>query len=401
MPTPPHQAGNGKQSSALVWKLTFGIFGILTTELGVVGILPLIADTFHVSVSQAGWLVSIFALGVAVAGPVMPVLFGRADRKRAMLAVQGIFVISNLAAMATDDFTVLLLTRLIPALCHPIYCSLAFSIAADTAAPGQAPKATARVMLGVSAGMVFGVPVSSVIAHASSFSAVMLFFAVINAIAFAVTLFSVPALPRAARVAHGAQLGFLRRATTWMSLATVALIAASMASMYSYVADYLKTIVALSPQALSFTLLAFGIASICGNPIAGWLLSKRPAQTVFLFPLVLGLIYAALYFVGAAAVPMLILACAWGVVYGAGNNFQQYWIASALPDAPELATGLFLSFGNIGITLGTAVGGMLIAGMGVRSIVFGGLAFLALTFVSILARGALQKRAGSLLPVQL
>ena len=48
----------------LVFILTVGVFGIINTEMGVVGILPLIAEAFNVSVPQAGWTVSVFALVV-------------------------------------------------------------------------------------------------------------------------------------------------------------------------------------------------------------------------------------------------------------------------------------------------------------------------------------------------
>ena len=57
-----------KKSSLLILILTIGVFGILNTEMGVVGILPLIAQKFNVSVPTAGWLVSGFALVVAFAG---------------------------------------------------------------------------------------------------------------------------------------------------------------------------------------------------------------------------------------------------------------------------------------------------------------------------------------------
>lgn len=52
----------------LVFILTVGVFGIINTEMGVVGILPLIAETFDVSVPQAGWTVSIFAPGGSCIG---------------------------------------------------------------------------------------------------------------------------------------------------------------------------------------------------------------------------------------------------------------------------------------------------------------------------------------------
>jgi predicted MFS family arabinose efflux permease len=122
-------------------------------------------------------------------------------------------------------------------------------------------------------------------------------------------------------------------------------------------------------------------------------LSRHPVRTVLLFPFAFAAIYIALYFIGSGGWPMLALAAVWGVIYGAGNNFQQYWISSALPEAPELANGLFLSFGNIGITIGTSIGGLLIAGPGLAFILVGGLGFLLLTFISVLARTGSAVRA--------
>ena len=377
------------KDGSLVWKMTFGVFGILTTELGVIGVLPLIAKAFHVTVSQAGWLVSAFAFGVALAGPFMPMLFSGVNRKKSMLLVQGIFVVSNVVAMLTSSFTVLLLTRLIPALFHPIYCSAAFTVAANSVDEKDAPKAVSKVMMGVSAGMVFGVPVTSFIASTASLKFAMLFFAIVNGVAFVVTLLSVPSLPVGVRLSYGAQLGSLKKGLTWISLSAVALIAASMSSVYSYVADYLQDVTNVSPQTLSLILMLFGVASIYGNPVAGKVLSKNATKSVLLYPFALGGMYVALLLLGKFALLMFPLVCVWGVLYGAGNNFQQYWIASALPEAPEFANGLFLSFGNLGITIGTTVGGLLIAGGGVQAIIAGGLLLLSLTFISVLLRGLL------------
>ena len=81
-----------KRNNLLIFILTIGVFGIINTEMGVIGILPFIADNFHVSVSKAGLLVSLFALAVAVSGPTMPLLFSGINRKTVMLLVIGIFV---------------------------------------------------------------------------------------------------------------------------------------------------------------------------------------------------------------------------------------------------------------------------------------------------------------------
>lgn len=113
-------------SALLVFILTVGVFGIINTEMGVIGILPLIAETFHVTVPQAGWTVSIFALVVAISAPVMPLLFSGINRKKVMLLALGIFTLSNVVSMFTSNFTVLLIARALPAsgLCvDGFYCS--------------------------------------------------------------------------------------------------------------------------------------------------------------------------------------------------------------------------------------------------------------------------------------
>ena len=79
-----------KYSSRMILILTLGVFGILNTEMGIVGILPMIAEQYNVRIATAGWLVSGFALVVAAAGPTMPLLCSKMNRKTLMLAAGGI-----------------------------------------------------------------------------------------------------------------------------------------------------------------------------------------------------------------------------------------------------------------------------------------------------------------------
>ncbi len=115
-----------KRNNLMIFILTIGVFGILNTEMGVIGILPDIADHFDVSVSKAGLLVSLFALGVAIAGPTMPLLFSGIDRKKVMLLVLGVFILGNIVSLFTTNFTVALVARIVPAFFHPVYCFIGF-----------------------------------------------------------------------------------------------------------------------------------------------------------------------------------------------------------------------------------------------------------------------------------
>ena len=375
-----------KRSNVFIFILTLGVFAIINTEMGVVGILPLIADNFHVSVSKAGLLVSLFALAVAIAGPTMPLLFSGINRRKVMLLVLGIFFVGNIVSAFATSFTVALIARVIPAFFHPIYCSLAFTVASSSVSKEEAPKAVAKVIMGVSAGMVLGVPVASFIASVASLEMAMLFFALMNGLAFIATLIFIPSMPVNERLSYGAQLSVLKKPITWISIVTVIFINGAIFGVYSYFAEYLKRVTNIPETTISLILLIYGVANMIGNIIAGRLLTKNAIKFVVSFNFALGAVYIIMFLMGQLTLPMVLITLAWGILAGAGANINQYWIMSAAPEAPEFANGLFLTAANLGTTIGTSVCGLLISGIGTQYIVLGGLLFLIFSVVSILIR---------------
>ncbi len=375
-----------KQNNFLILILTIGVFGILNTEMGIVGILPLIADHFHVSVSQAGLLVSLFALAVAISGPILPLLFSGIKRKKVLLLVLGVFVVGNIASIFAPNFTIALIARVIPGFLHPVYISIALTAAASSVPQKEVPKATSKVILGVSAGMVIGVPIVTFIANTTSLGNAMLFFAIVNAIAFIAMLLFVPSMPVKERLSYGAQLSVLKKPILWLSIFAVICINGSIYAVYTYISEYLGTVTKMSGQTISLMLVIFGVASLIGNLAGGILLTKNAIKTVASYPFALGAIYILLFLMGKFSAPMFIIVLLWGILFAICNNISQYWIASAVPEAPEFGNGLFLAFGCLGITIGSAVGGMFIAGMGIQYIVLPGAQFLVLSIVFISLR---------------
>lgn len=371
----------------LVFILTLGVFGIINTEMGVVGILPLIAETFRVSVPDAGWTVSVFALVVAFSGPIMPLLFSGVNRKTAMLLSLGIFVLGNVVSMLTDNFAVILIARAIPAFFHPVYVSMAFSVAAASTSKEKAPKAVAKVFIGVSAGMVLGVPVTSFIASETSFTMAMLFFSIVNAAVFMATLFLVPSMPVKERLSYGKQLGVLKKAMTWHSIIAVTFINGAVFGLFSFLSDYLNRITGFSFKMISVVLLIYGMANIAGNLIAGKLLSGDAAKTIKSIPFALSLGYILFFAAGELAVPMVLIILVLGVLAGIAANNNQYMLTDAASEAPDFANGLFLTATNLGTALGTAVCGLFITGMGTRYVVIGTMLFLLAGTVSVFLRG--------------
>lgn len=375
----------------LVLILTFGVFGIINTEMGVVGIIPQIAETFEVTIPEAGWTVSVFALIVALSAPVMPLLFSGVNRRTAMLLALGLFTASNIVSALTDSFAILLVARALPAFLHPVYVSMAFSVAAASVPEAMAPKAVAKVFIGVSAGMVLGVPVTSFIAGHTSFSVAMAFFAVVNASVLLATLLCVPSLPVERKLSYGVQLGVLKKAVTWHSVIAFTCINGAMFGFFSYMSDFLNTVTELPFDAVGVLLLVYGGANIVGNVLAGRLLSRNARRCMTVVPFLLLGSYFLLFTTGTQVVTAGALVLILGILAGVASNTGQYMISDAAPEAPDFANGLFLTSANLGTTVGTAVCGLFITGFGSRYSLMGALLFLTAGIGFVLARNRLVK----------
>lgn len=360
----------------LIFILMTGVFGILNTEMGFIGILPYIAQRYDVTIVHAGLLISLFALGVALSGPVMPLVFSRFNRKYVMLFVLGLFTICNTISVFASNFNLLLAVRIIPAFFHPVYCSMAFTMAAEVAGVKAAPKAVAKINIGVSAGMVVGVPISNFLAEHISLSVSMSFFALTTFFVMMATAFFVPSMPAVGRLSYGEQLAVLKKPMVWASIFAILFLNGSVFGVFNYWAAYLASVVGLAPNLVSLLLFGYGLCNIFGSMAAGHLLSSRAEQTVKAFPFLLGAVYLLLLTGGDSGVMVAVLTIFWGVLAGINANINQFWLSHAAPEAPDFANGLFLTAVNIGTMAATTVSGMFIDSFGEKFVVYGGLLFL-------------------------
>lgn len=375
-----------KNNNLLILILTIGVFGIINTEMGVIGILPLIAQHFNVTVPQAGWVVSVFALVVAISGCTMPLLFSGVNRKLVMVLTLSVFVISNIISIFTSSFAILLIARIIPAIFHPIYVSMAFSIAASSVDRQESTKAVSRIFIGVSAGMVLGVPVSSLIASETSLAMAMLFFAIVNMLVLLATIFLIPSMRVKEKLSYNNQLKVLKKVVTWESILAIVFINGAMFGFFSYLSDYLKNVTEVSFKIISIILFFYGGANIIGNLIAGKLLAQRPAFTIKVIPFIMIITYVILLLVGKMMLPMGIIIFLLGILAGIASNNCQYMISQAAFEAPDFANGLFLTSANLGTALGTAFCGIFISQFDIEYAVVGSLIFLIAAIVMIFLR---------------
>lgn len=354
----------------IIYILAFGGFGIITTEFGVIGIMPVIARYFNISIDTAGWLLSSFALIIAVTGPFSVFLTSRFNRKWVMCAALLVFVLSNILSAIAPNFTVLLIARMLPAFMHPIFWSVAIVAATRQVAPKDAHKAASVIMGSLSVATVLGVPLTTYVADLFNWHYSFIVAGFINLAALMALIGFVPSMPVTEKKSQQKQIKALGNPQLWVNLVFTLITAAGMFCTYGYLAEYLTKISVMNGGQISLMLMLFGGAGIAGNWLASIALSKNVLLTTRLF--VLGLIAAhVLVFVfGGLFAMMAVIVTIWGLIHTGGFLICQSRTASEAPDAPELATSLMVSFGNAGATLGTFLGGAAIAHYGIHNVIW-------------------------------
>lgn len=371
---------NTQQIKLLVLLLAFGMFGLINTEFNVIGILPLIAERFGVSIERAGILVSAYAIVTASFALFIPLLFANINKKLVLLLCMGLFALSNIGATLSTDFDSLLIYRIIPSIVHPLYISFSLLIASSLVEKKDCARMVSWVLMGISAGIVFGVPISNMLGNYVSYEVVMGIGALFNTLAFFGILVYMPKDIKTSeqKVSISSQLSYLKAPLVWLGLMICLFTQASSASVWSYIAEYLKSVTQVSYLFSGILLLGASITTLFGNYIAGKMLAKDSRQLLVLHSVLFIALYSLIFFFGATLAIMFVLSLSLGVMIGISLSIQQYVIASAMPNAGEFANGLFCCLSNVGIAVGTSFGGFVIAHYGIEYIALGGMALLLL-----------------------
>jgi predicted MFS family arabinose efflux permease len=361
-----------------IYILALGAFGIITTEFGVIGILPTISREFRVSIDTAGWLLSAFALTVAISSPFITALTTKLNRKFLLCLVLGVFILSNLLSAFSPNFTVLMIARILPAFFHPLFWNISLAVAFKQ---GGA-KAVSIVMTGLSIATVLGVPLTTYAADFfNNWQASFFLTSLISTIAFFGLLFFVPSMPGNKEKAAESQLYVLKDPRLWLNLVSTILTLAAMFSSYSYLAAYLEKITQMNGAQISIMLLLFGGMGIAGNWLMGIALGKNVMLASRAFFSLLIAVQVLAYYFGGIFIPMVIIVSFWGMIHTGGFLVPNIRTTQNVPhSALEFVNSLLTSCYNIGISLGALLGGIIIARYGIHEIIWMSVPLLLLAY---------------------
>jgi DHA1 family inner membrane transport protein len=340
--------------------LAVAAFGIGTSEFIIMGLLPDLSHSLHVSIPKAGVLVSAYALSVTFGSPLIALLLARTERKRAMLILMGIFVAGNLLCALAPNYELLLCARVLTALCHGAFFGIGSIVATRLVPYEQRTQAVTLMFSGLTIANVLGVPAGTALGQAFGWRAAFFALIPVGLVAMAALYRMVPEQQAESIVLKQEFRAVVRpQVQLVLTLSTVSSVA--LFCTFTYIAPMLEAVTRLTPHAVTWVLVLFGVSITVGNLLGGRLGDWKP------MPLVLGglaaliAIHLAMPIAMPHVVPAVVLVFVWGMVHFGAIAPLQSRIVEQAKGAPNLASTLNQGAFNLGNALGASLGGIVLA----------------------------------------
>ena len=370
--------------------MAIAAFVIVTTEFLIIGLLPALARDLNVSVTLAGQLVTLFAFTVMLFGPILTARLAHIDRRKLFTFILLVFAASNALAAVSANIWILAIARFVPALLLPVFWGTASETAGQLAGPANAGKAVANVYMGISAALVFGIPLGTLAADAIGWRGTFWMLAALCLLIAALMRSSMPTLPAAPQRKQGEKQTLIFKDPRFIAhVALSVLTFTAMFTAYTYLADTLESLAGISPGHVGWWLMGFGAVGMLGNHIGGRLVDRSPlgSSVVFLALLAAGMLAATP--LATQHTGLMVALAVWGIAYTALFPICQVRVMRAGAKAQALAATMNISAANAGIGLGAIFGGLGIRHYGLESL---GVISTAIAGVAIVLAVLLMRR---------
>lgn len=346
-----------------------------------IGLLVVVAGDLGVSVPSAGALVTAYAVGLAVGGPLLTAVTIRWDRRTVVLGSVALFVVGNLLAVVTADYLVFLVARAATGAVHGLFLATAFGVATSVVPPGATGRAMSTILLGNTLAGAFGAPLGTAAGQAVGWRGAFVAVAGLGAVALVAMWFVVPRLPGASDRAGGRALRHAFAPRVVALLVLCLLVFASACAAWSYVVPFLQEVTNVPGAWIGAFVLLYGVGTAVGAYLGGRGADRDAGLTLVVGTIGMTASLAALHLLGTSVVATALALTALGLfTMGMAPSLQYRVVDLAGPGAP-MAQSLPASSANVGVAAGAAAGGVAIAQLGVPAavvvgVVVGGAAIL-------------------------
>lgn len=340
--------------------LALSSFAIGTTEFVIMGLLPEVAADLSVTIPQAGWLVTGYALAVALGAPIMAVSTAKLKRRSSLIMLMAFFIAGNLLCAISPNYWVLMIARIVTALCHGAFFGIGSVVAANLVSEDRKARAVALMFTGLTLANVLGVPLGTAIGQAFGWRST---FWVVTAIGIVTIAGLIAILPRDKQEEQSSilrEIAALRNGRLWMALSVTVFFSASMFTLFTYIAPLLRDVTGISPEGVTWTLFLIGVGLTVGNLVGGKLADWRLGTALAAIFATIALTSAIFFYTSRFFIPAEITLFLWAAATFAAVPALQVGVLGFGKDAPNLVSTINIGAFNTGNALGAWVGGMVI-----------------------------------------
>ena len=343
-----------------------GLMSFITTEFGVIGVLPEIASYYQISIDQASWLLSGFALVIALLGPFTTLLSAGVDKKKMMLWATSLFVISSIVSVFLPPFWLLLIFRLLPALLQPVYIANALAIAVKYAKEGEESQMMSVVFSGITIATFTTIPLATYMTNLYGLEAIFVIQGVTSSVAFLAIYWLLPSVPGSEKTFDTKELSVFKQASFIRSALVNLFIIAMWFSVYSYFADYLNKQKEMSGLMVGNMILLFGVVGVAAMYLGGKILNRGVIYSNVIYTIGALFIAVLLYVSNSNPYITSVIVILWSLIYTPVYLNVTAFLQKTTTISFELGSSLSTSFGNLGIAIGTFMGGQVISNYGLQ-----------------------------------
>lgn len=356
--------------------LAIGGFSIGMTEFLMMGVLPDLSKSLHVSIPTAGHLISIYALGVVIGAPIMVGLAGHLPPKKVLIWLMlMVFAFNGLFAIA-PGFPLLMITRLLAGLPHGAFFGIGAVVASRMAEPGKQARAVSVMFAGLTVANIIGVPLGTYIGHHLSWRISFMLIAAVALLAVAAIAKWLPSLKANPGHSFSSSMHIFKKPELWIIIGISAIGTGGMFAWISYIAPLMTEVARFSANSITIIMVIAGLGMATGNLISGRFSDRySPLQTTtwLLALMILSLLATTLLIHYKPAAIMMIFIT--GAIGFSVISPMQMLIMQVAKGSEMLASSVLQASSNMGNALGAFLGGLPIAaGFGYLSAEYVGIA---------------------------
>ena len=339
--------------------LTLGGLGIGITEFVMMGLLPDIATDLHITIPQAGHLISAYALGVVIGAPLLVAIAGSYPPKKILMVLMLMFVVFNALSAFAPSYGFMFIARLLAGLPHGAFFGVGSVVASRIAEKGKEARAVSLMFAGLTIANVIGVPLGTYIGHNYSWRYTFVIIVVVGLITLVSLKFWMPNLSATKNRDLKKELSFFKLPEAWIIIFMIAIGTGGLFSWYSYIAPLLTNVTGFSANSITYVLVLAGLGMMVGNFIGGRLadrFSPAKASVVLLIAMAVTL-FIIHYISDNQALSLIMTFIAGAVSFALASPIQMLMINTAKGSEMIAASVSQASF-NIGNALGAFLGGL-------------------------------------------